>query len=48
MYTMYVVEMVYKSVQDSLCFIVFYLLENYFVVKRRKIDNRVQGILNSV
>lgn len=39
---MYVIQMVYKSVEDSLCIIVFYLLENYFVVLSRKINDRVQ------
>lgn len=39
---MYVTQMVYKSVEDSLCIIVFYLLENYFVVLGRKINDRVQ------
>lgn len=39
---MYVTQMVYKSVEDSLCIIVFYLLENYFVVLSRKINDRVQ------
>lgn len=39
---MYVTQMVNKSVEDSLCIIVFYLLENYFVVLSRKINDRVQ------